>query len=115
MREVRIQKEAVKERVQTNRNQHRETFEKALEGYRTTVVDWFNEQVDKAKDGKDFEVMFTLPKPEDHTEDYDRVLDMVGLSEDETITLTASEFAQYMRDDWGWKKVFNQVSSSYIK
>ena len=114
MREVRIAKDKLRARVQENRDQHRSVYERAIEGYRVTVIEWFNAQIDRAKKGGPFEVAFSLPRPEDHTGDYDRVLDMLDMSEDDVITLTDTEFTQYVRDDWGWKPVFEATSASYL-
>lgn len=115
MKDVRINKERLRDRVQENRDNHRAVYEQAIEGYRKTVIDWFNKQVDRAKADYEYETYFSMPKPEDHTDDYDRVLDMLRMSEDNTITLTQSEFAQYVRDDWGWKREFTATSSNYIR
>jgi hypothetical protein len=114
MKSVRIDKDALRERVQANRDQHRELYEKAIEGYRKTVIDWFNDQVDRAKAGKSYETYFSMPKPEDHTDDYDRVLDMLDMSIESNFELSQQEFAQYVRDDWGWKREFTATSSNYV-
>lgn len=115
MNEVKVDKAALTERVQTNRDKHRDLYEKAIEGYRETVIAWFNKNIDRAKAGKAFETYFRLDKPEDHTADYDRVLDMLSMSLDGEITLQAHEFDQYVRDNWGWSGKFSQTSSAYIK
>jgi len=109
-----MDKERLRERVQANRDQHRAIFESAVEGYRGAVMKWFGAQMDRLRDGKDdFQVSFTGTRPQDHTEDYDRVLDMLDMSEDDTITLSEDEFAQYVRDDWGWKRNFMAMSATY--
>lgn len=115
MHQVKVKKRDLQSRIQNNRDNHREVYERAIEGYRRTVIDWFNENVDKAKAGKAFETFFSLPKPEDHTRDYDRVLDMLMMSTDEEIMLSSSEFAQYVRDDWGWKQEFSTTSANYVR
>ena len=114
MREVKIDKGKLQFRVQENRDKHREVYERAMEGYRQEVLKWFGIQMENAMADAGFETAFYMPRPEDHTEDYDRVLDMLTMSEDTVITLTSSEFAQYVRDDWGWKRDFMATSSNYI-
>lgn len=116
MREVRIDKERLRERVQVNRDNHRLIFERSVDGYREAVQRWFGQQMDRLRDGDDdFEVTFTGVRPEDHTEDYERVLEMLEMSEDDTILLSQEEFARYVRDDWGWKRLFTATTSSYIE
>ena len=45
----------------------------------------------------------SLPVPEDHTRDYDRVIRMVEMHRGETLELDQEHFAQYVMDDWGWR------------
>ena len=114
MREVRINKSELEKRVRANRDAHRGVFERAIEGYRKAAVRFFERQIDLARDGEQFQRAFMEPIPEDHTEDYDAVIDMLDMSEDDTVTLTAGEFRQYVRDDWGWKRDFIATSQAYI-
>lgn len=116
MKEVRIAKDALKARVQQNRRGHRVEYEAAIEGYRTTVLEWLSTQIDKAKAGhRDIEVYFSMPKPEDHTADYDNVLDMLAMSEDTTIVLSNQEFRCYVRDEWGWQPETKAIFSNYTR
>jgi DNA-binding FadR family transcriptional regulator len=114
VREVNIAKEKLRERVQANRDNHRSVYESAMDGYRHAAIAWFDAEMDRAVNGAGFDTYFQMPRPEDHTEDYDRVLDMIEMSEDETIKLTSQEFAQYVRDDWGWKREFTATISNYL-
>jgi hypothetical protein len=115
MKDVRTNKNELRLRVQTNRDGHRAEYEKAIEGYRKTVIEWFNEQINKAKSGKAYETYFSMPKPEDHTKDYDQILDMIDMEEEDVITLTNQEFRQYVRDEWGWMQEFKATSANYVR
>jgi hypothetical protein len=113
MKEVRVHTEELKAKVQLNRDAHRDVYLTAMDGYRKVVIDWFNEQLDKAQNGMPFVTYLHEPMPEDHTDDYDVVLSMLAMSIDETITLTLSEYRQYVMDDWGWKESFSTTTSKY--
>jgi hypothetical protein len=113
--QVTIDKMQLQERIMANHAKHREMYERAIEGYRKTVIGWFNEQVDRAKAGAGFETAFAMPKPVDHTADYEQILDMLQMSVEVEITLSHQEFAQYVRDDWGWKREFIATSSNYMQ
>lgn len=114
MKEVTINKHDLRTRVQKNLLQHRETYETAFIGYARAAVRFFEQQLASARDGKQFIAYFNEPMPEDHTVDYEAVLDMIDMEVSQTITLTASEFRQYVRDDWGWKKEFLATTSNYL-
>ena len=113
MRAVRIDRDKFVDRVQANRDGHRATFEKALEGYRVRVIHELERRVRHVNEGRAFDLYFRLPEPEDHTDDYDRVLEMARLSVDEVIELTADDFASFVLDQWGWKQNFLDTTAMY--
>lgn len=100
--------------LQANRAAHREKFLKAQEVYRQHVIEWLEARLDDARNGRKLERAIRLPEPEEHTEDYDRVLKMLELNQHETIELSESEVATYVMDDWGWKHSFAQNTTSYL-
>lgn len=114
MREVTINKNELRERVQQNRNKHRALYEEAREGYYKQVEKFFKEQLKRVRAGEDFVSYFNDPVPEDHTDDYDNVLDMLDMALGANITLSNQEFRQYVRDDWGWKTTFTATTSTYL-
>lgn len=115
MHSVKVKKGELINRVQANRDGHRKTYEKAYEGYRKQLAAFFEEQHRRVIAGEEFATVFPLPEPEDHTEDYDRVLDMLSMSVADEIDLDQREFAQYVRDDWGWSQMFAMTSANYLK
>ena len=54
-----------------------------------------------------------LPQPEAHIEDYDRVIEMLRLSVDDHINLSANEFDSYVRNKWAWSDSFVANTRSY--
>lgn len=115
MKPFRIPKSDLMERVQSNRDAHREVYEKAMDGYRGAAMKFFGEQLERAKDGKPFMTVFTEPMPEDHTGDYDLVLEGWAMTQDSEVELDMREFRQYVQDEWGWKKEFMATSANYIQ
>jgi hypothetical protein len=55
----------------------------------------------------------SIPRPEDHTADYNRAIKMIEMHEGDTITLGEDEFAQLVMDDWAWKRQFLDSSAMY--
>jgi hypothetical protein len=53
--------------------------------------------------------------PEDHTEDYDRVLTMARMSVDEVGELSEDEFAMYVMDQWSCKNAFTRITARYTR
>lgn len=116
-------REEILERVKTNRDKHAQEFTDALEGYYLEVEDQLlaiakeaRGQVKLAKDSKEPKVRawsVNARQPEDHTADYDRIIDMLTLAKGENIELDENEFAQYVRDEWSWKRAFTESASHY--
>lgn len=109
---MKINKEKLKAEVKANRDDHRELFEEALEGFREKAIANLEARIQEIRDGGQISLYLDLQQPEDHTDDYDRVLEMLEFEVEETVTLTEQEFAQYVQDNWGWKNAFAATYTS---
>lgn len=100
-------------RLRANRDRHRRVFEAALEGYRKEAQARLRSQLRALKAGVPPEIRLILAPPEDHTRDYDRVIAMVEMHTEATLSVGESQFAQYVLDDWGWKGRWLDVANIY--
>jgi hypothetical protein len=100
---VSIGKQELLDALTANREQHRRIFEEACEGYRAKAVEILEQNIANIKARKLERIHVSLPVPEDHTKDYDRVIRMVEMHRGETLELDQEHFAQYVMDDWGWR------------
>jgi hypothetical protein len=110
---VRVSKATLLEKLKANRDKHRSVFEEAIEGYHKAVVEALEKALADAKAGKKYTPTVFLPEPEDHTDDYDRIIAMLEMSLDDELELPQREFSQYALDDWGWKHDFINTASAY--
>lgn len=102
--------------VQENRNAHRDTYEDALAGFRLEANHALNARIDDIASRRIVDLHFAMPVPVDHTEDYDRVLKMLGLTKDAGeahVTLDEHDQERFVMDNWGWKNTFEQTSVFY--
>lgn len=113
MRTVRLNRDDFVAKVQSNRDSHRAVFEAALVGYRDRWVSELERRLHDVRRGHAIDQYFRLPEPEDHTDDYDRILTMARMSVDEVIELSEDEFAMYVMDQWSWKGSFTQTATMY--
>lgn len=92
--------------LQENADSHRAIFEEAVEGYRSKALEELQGRIEaiKSNHNKPVQVYVHLTAPEDHTRDYEDVIELIGMSEQPTIELNEVDFKQYVKDDWGWKK-----------
>ena len=99
--------------LEKNREGHREKFLKAQKAYRQRAIEELDRSLEDARMGRDIRLIISLPKPEDHTEDYDREIRMLKMSVSDQITLQSYEFDQFVMDRWDWSQKFTTTASSY--
>ena len=114
MYQVKVEKARLLGVLKENRANHRAIFEKAQEVYRDKMVEELDRMIAEAKRGDKIRRAFSLPEPEDHTDDYDRAIGMLGMSVDDTVDLTLDEYRQYVEDEWGWQRSFASNTASYV-
>lgn len=115
MRTVNVNTDEFIQRVSTNRDDHRAVFERALEGYRGRMMRELEHRIHDLKRGRTIDQYLGLPEPQDHTDDYDRVLTMAEMSVDDVIELTAEDFAMFVMDQWHWKQSFTETALRYSR
>jgi hypothetical protein len=115
MRNVTVNRDEFLVEVTANREAHREVFEEALDGYHRRLKAELEQRVRDLKAGRRINQYIGLPEPEDHTDDYDRVIMMAHMSVEDTITLSEDEFAMYVMDQWRWKQDFAETTLRYLR
>lgn len=99
--------------IEENRTKHREVFEQALEGYRQEAQRMLEQHIKDLAAGKTPSIRIVISRPEDHTADYDRVIKMLQMSVDDIFELDDETFAQFVMDDWHWKRQWLSTSNLY--
>lgn len=114
MNKVTVKRDELLNILITNRDSHRQTFEKALDVYRERILKVLEKRIEDVRKGRKIEHFIKLPEPEDHTQDYQRVIKMVEMSITDEIELSSSDFSQYVMDSWSWRESFLANTSSYL-
>lgn len=107
------QKEDLLRTIRANRETHREVFDAALNGYRQQAMKILEDTLQDISKGRTPELRIILSRPEDRTRDYDRIIRMLEMEVAETIELSEEQFAQYVMDDWAWKRTWLRMSNTY--
>ncbi len=111
--EVLLDKADLLEKVTINHAKHRARFEEAMEGYKTKAIGLLYDHIERIKDNAPEKVFVQLPMPEDHSADYERVIEMLEWSKDDELELNEQEFSTYVLDQWGWQETFSQTYAMY--
>jgi hypothetical protein len=112
MKTVKIKREELLAKVKENRAKHIEEFKEAHAGYLEEFISEVKMILREAKKGNVIQTI-DIAKPSSFESNYDRIIAMLEWSTEETVDLDATEFEQYVRDNWQWKHAFNTVASLY--
>lgn len=110
---VLLDREDLLKKVKHNYASHRQKFEEAIEGYKAKAVQLLQDHVERILADAPEKVVVSLPWPEDHSDDYERVIEMLEWSEDDQLELNEHQFATYVLDQWGWQEAFSTTAAMY--
>lgn len=63
--------------------------------------------------GLPFNTSWPLRFPENHLEDYSRVIDMLNFSVADKVSLSSADFDAYVRNNWSWRSSFLNTNATY--
>jgi hypothetical protein len=106
MEKITVNKADLLAKLQANRNDHQDIYQEALDGFAEEATRELEEQLQLLREGKRRDLRVIMQVPRDHTGDYDRAIAMIEMSLGDTVTLSETDFAQYVMDDWGWQSQF---------
>ena len=112
---VTVKRDELLAELRKNRDAHREVFDKAIAGWEAKVLEELTQAVKDAKAKRFFNGTIVIPRPKDQTADYDRVIKMVEMSVGDTVTMSKTDFACYVMDDWSWKQNFTASTAAYLQ
>lgn len=116
MKNITVSKADLITKITSNRAKHAQEYTEAHAGWRTAVLEALAKAQTTFADTEDTSCLYDayrLAKPEDHTDDYDRVLGMLDWDESDRVVLSDSDFARFIQDDWEWSHGFRAQSSAY--
>ncbi len=114
MNDVMVEVKGLVKIVKENRSGHQALFERAQIVYRGRMIEELDSMLSDAKKGLGIRRHISMPEPESHVLDYDRVLRMLELSIDDEIELDEQDFDRYVMDNWEWNRAFQTSTVAYL-
>ncbi len=114
MDSVRVNKAELLAKVKHNRDDHRGLFLKAQEGFRARAIEELDDMLKAAQTKNEVRLYVGLTPPQDHTVEYDRAIQMLEMSMDETVEIDATAFAQLVRNEWSWFRQATDTNMTYV-
>lgn len=111
---IEVNKDSLIKKLEENREKHKKDYEVSLAGWKEEVKEALEKALANIKDGEEPQTHFHLPKPQDHSEEYDEVIEFLKFANNATFTLTREEHRQYALDKWGWKRQWEMSNSTYM-
>jgi len=115
MNSVRVKKNELEMKVWENKQRHDKLLKETTRRYWAACKAELEKAMERVeKMDKSWSVgLLSLPKPEDHSMDYEDAMAMLKMSCDETIELSAEDFSKLVLNQWEWRRGFLHVCSSY--
>ena len=113
MQSMKVDKVSLIHILTTNRDKHRDLFLSAQDVYRELVIKELDFMLEEAKNGSSIRRKVNLSPPEDHTNDYDKLIGLLKLSVEGEVELTLSEYSCYVEDNWSWSRAANIKNANY--
>ncbi len=106
MRTISVERDKLLDELKKNKGKHREIFLEAINGWQVKVIIELEKAVKDAVANRKYRTYINLPQPEDHTPEYNRIIEQVEWSYGDLIELDQNDFNHFVLDDWSWKPDF---------
>lgn len=108
-----VKRDKLLETLRTNRANHGNIVKEAREGYVKEAQRRLEGALGRLREGKIVALDFQLHVPEDYTSAYDTAIAMLEWNTHDEVELTASDFRQYVQDNWDFIDRFLISNSRY--
>lgn len=109
---VEVDRKKVIKKLKENLKKHQAENKSATELYTISLIKFCQENLTRAQSNKSIK-RSEPPKPKDYSDEYKRAIEMLELSNADTITLTANDYAKFYLDEWEWTRDWFAINSTY--
>jgi hypothetical protein len=114
---IKVNKADLIAKIIEERAKHKDIYDEAVIAYTEQFVanakKFAEDAVARAATGKGFVQMQWLPVPEEHTDDFDRAIEMLQWEVEDEVTLDETDFTQLVQNKWHWARAFATSTMSY--
>lgn len=104
--------------IKKNRTSHQELFDEALAGWHAQCLAEVGAVLEALQQSTEVKVSLRIPRPTDHTGEYDTIISMLERSISDEVTIDTQTYRQFVEDEWEWKQswlIQNSVYSGAVK
>ncbi len=101
------------EKLRVNREEHIKIVREAQKGLRDRWRKMLTGALEDLDEGDPVEPSLHLTIPSNHTDDFDRAIQMFEMITDEEVSLREESFQAYVRNEWHWRQQFLMSNMAY--
>ena len=125
MSRVKVKKEDLIKVLGTNKDVHQKEYDEAYSGYLQLCIEALEERLELVKSAAKVEkdepeVEFTMyfedvhNPPVNHVDDYQNVIDMLEVGENEEVVIGMDEYLKYYKNNWQWRAGWELSNKAYV-
>lgn len=99
--------------LRENREKHLKIVKEARDGYLKDAKRKLTEKLTAVAEGKVRDFSIHLRPPQDHTKEYDTVIEALEMHIEDCIELTAEQIRNFVQDKWDWSYHFFVENAAY--
>lgn len=111
---IEVNKAELLAKLEENRSNHIQLYEKAVQAFIKQSISELQNYWSKSMGG-DIPDRIVFDHPKSHEQEYTLVIEMLQMSVETTVKISASEFKSFVKDDWDWKQSFISNVTKYVK
>ena len=108
---------SVLDKLRKNLDEHKVLVATARQGYLAEAERLLKKRLRDLRSGKSTSLHFNLAPVQDHSRDYETVISILELHLEAggaTIQLNSQDVIKYIRNEWDWKRNFDEITTSYV-
>ena len=116
MNTISVNREDLIKVLTENRDKHQTEYKEAYEGYKLMAIDALKAKLKLVESGEKFDLYFPdlNAVPESHVQDYQNVIDMLGVTVDFDIQITMEDYLKYYKNKWSWHQGWSLSNKAYV-
>ncbi len=113
MEQITINVNKLIDKLIKNREIHKKEIKKLNKNYRKIIIDTLSTRLRLIKEDGNINPALNIPRPEDHTEDYDIAIEMLRYETRDEVKIDRRQFENYVLDKWGRKIHADSIQNKF--